>query len=50
MSRAATEIRVATELETDDKAKMILDSSGAFIGNHVRIGQSVTLRLDSAFT
>jgi len=106
--RAATEIRIATGLDTDDKAKMILDTTawmlqpsdilivvagrdvdarsgadgcpaaapigetnviqaniyaprgtvriesktqatGAFIGDHVRIGQSVTLRLDSAF-
>jgi len=113
--RGATEIRVATELDTDNKARMILDpaasglkasdvvvyvggadtncghdgrdaesgdggsaavvhigennivqaniyaprgtvriksktvATGAFIGEHVRIGQNVTLRLDSAF-
>jgi len=113
--RGATEIRIATELDTDNKARMILDpaatglkasdvviyvggsddncrhdghdaesgddgsaavahvgennivqaniyaprgtirlksktqATGAFIGEHVRIGQNVTLRLDSAF-
>jgi hypothetical protein len=113
--RGATEIRIATELDTDNKARMILDpaasglkasdvviyvggaddscghgghdaesgddgsaavvhvgennvvqaniyaprgtiriksktqATGAFVGSHVRIGQNVTLRLDSAF-
>jgi PKD repeat protein len=113
--RGATEIRIATELDTDNKAKMILDpaasglkasdvvfyvggddnacahdghdaesgdggssavvhvgennvvqaniyaprgtvriksktqATGAFVGEHVRVGQNVTLKLDSAF-